>query len=390
MVAVVFVLTALSFGALGSISVFLKPLSAEFAWSRGATAFAYTVTSFASALAGIFWGYIADRFGSRWFGLVGAIAMTGSLLLLSQQDNIWQFYALYFLFGAVGNAIVSSPLYANVGFWFRRNAGLAMGVTAAGGAFGQGLVPHVVGLIIDAQGWRAAYVAMAWSYLAIALPLAFLVREAPARVQARTLNRSPPPDSPVSEREAITWISIAVVFCCNCMAVPIVHLVPLLTDAGHPMEFATSVLMTLMFAGVAGRILAGKLADVIGALPAYMLMSLGQTVSVFWFAQLDGVLGLYALAVFFGFSYSGVMTASVVAARMMVSAGFAGRGLAITAFFGWLGMGLGGYVGGALFDASGAYTLSFAFAAGTGCVNLAILGLFYWRLQRLTPTIRPA
>ena len=67
------------------------------------------------------------------------------------------------------------------------------------------------------------------------------------------------------------------------MSVPIVHLVPLLTDANFTLEFATSVLMVLMFCGAFGRILGGMLGDVIGALPAYILMSLGQTVSVVWF-----------------------------------------------------------------------------------------------------------
>ena len=67
MVFAVFVLSALSFGALGSVSVFLKPLSTEFGWSRGETAFGYTVISFSSALFGgnehnrIFW---LDRHGT--------------------------------------------------------------------------------------------------------------------------------------------------------------------------------------------------------------------------------------------------------------------------------------------------------------------------------------
>ena len=91
MVFAVFILSALSFGALGSISVFLKPLSAEFGWSRGETAFGYTVISFSSALFGMLWGYVADRYGSRYFGFIGAIAMTLSLFLLSKNQNIYQF-----------------------------------------------------------------------------------------------------------------------------------------------------------------------------------------------------------------------------------------------------------------------------------------------------------
>ena len=376
MVFAVFVLSALSFGALGSISVFLKPLAAEFGWSRGETAFGYTIISFSSALFGILWGYIADRFGSRYFGFVAAVAMTASLFLLGKNQTIYQFYALYFLFGALGNAMVTSPLYANVGFWFQQRPGLALGITAAGGAVGQGLMPFCAGLAINAYGWQSAYVILAISYFCIAFPIAFLIRESPTRQAAARQQNHVPTDFPLGERQAVAWISGAIVFCCICMAVPIVHLVPLLTDQGHSVEFATGVLMVLMFSGAFGRILGGRLGDSIGALPAYMLMSLGQTISVVWFPHITNEVFLYGLAVFFGFTYSGVMSCILVCARMMVSAGFAARAMSITSFFGWIGMGLGGYLGGRLFDLQGSYTTSFTFAMVMGFINVAILSLF--------------
>ena len=59
MVVVVFVLSGLAFGSMASISVFLKPVSLEFGWSRGQTSFAYTVASFASAAFGVIWGQVA-------------------------------------------------------------------------------------------------------------------------------------------------------------------------------------------------------------------------------------------------------------------------------------------------------------------------------------------
>lgn len=388
MVFAVFVLSALSFGALGSVSVFLKPLSTEFGWSRGETAFGYTVISFSSALFGILWGYIADRYGSRYFGFVAAVAMTASLFLLSKNQSIYQFYALYFLFGAFGNAMLTSPLYANVGFWFQQRPGLALGITAAGGAVGQGIMPLCAGLAISAYGWQNAYVILAISYFCIAFPIAFLIRESPTRQQAAQQQAQTSVDFPLNEKQVVAWISGAIIFCCICMAVPIVHLVPLLTDRGHSVEFATGVLMVLMFSGAFGRILGGRLGDSIGALPAYMLMSLGQTVSVVWFPHITNEWLLYGLAVFFGFTYSGVMSCILICTRIMVSAGFAARAMSITSFFGWIGMGLGGYLGGRLFDLQGSYTTSFAFAMAMGLINLVILGLFalHIRSARITQT----
>ena len=381
MVACVFILSALSFGTLASISVFLKPLALEFGWSRGQTSLSYTVISFSSAVFGVFWGYIADKYGTRWFGIVAAIMMSLSLFLLSKQTNIYHFYGFYFLFGAFGNAMVTSPLFANVGFWFRNNPGLALGITAAGGAVGQGLIPYFSGIIIETDGWRAAYYFMAIIYLAIAIPAALFIRESPWREQARTSIEEEPRDFPLSEKEAITWLCSAVIFCCICMSVPIVHLVPLLTDAEFTIEFATSVLMVLMFCGAFGRILGGKLGDTIGALPAYMLMSLGQTVSVIWFPYVTNPIGLYLLAAFFGFTYSGVMSSILVTTRMVVSAKFAGRANSLGSFFGWTGMGMGGFFGGYFFDLYGDYFWSFAFASFMGAINLLVLLRFLARIN---------
>lgn len=166
------------------------------------------------------------------------------------------------------------------------------------------------------------------------------------------------------------------------MSVPIVHLVPLLTDAGRPLEQATSVLMVLMFSGALGRILGGKLSDVIGALPSYMFMSAGQTLSVVWFPFLESTLSIYVVAVIFGFTYSGVMSTILVCTRMMVSANYAARAMSITSFFGWFGMGAGGFMGGLLFDITGNYHVSFIAAMAVGSINLMVLVLFSLRIRR--------
>ena len=166
------------------------------------------------------------------------------------------------------------------------------------------------------------------------------------------------------------------------MAVPIMHLVPLLTDSGFSLESATRVLMILMICGAFGRIFGGMLGDYIGPLPGYFLMSLGQTIFVIWFPQVSTTAGIYLLAAFFGFTYSGVMSSILVCTRVMVSAQFAARAMSLTSFFGWIGMGLGGFLGGYFFDSEGNYIWAFTFAGIMGCINLLILSQFWFRIQR--------
>ena len=382
MVLVVFVLSGLAFGSMASISVFLKPVSFEFGWSRGQTSFAYTVASLSSAVFGVLWGQVADKYGTKWFGFVGAICMSLVLFALSSLDSIVQFYTLYFLFGAMGSALLFSPLYANVGFWFKENPGLALGLAASGGAIGQAFIPHLSGILIESSGWKMAYINLAIIYILISLPIAFLIKESPWRINARNQEEEEERNFPLSEKEVVSWISVAVIFCCICMSIPIMHLVPLLTDKGFSLEFATSVLMILMICGAFGRILGGMLGDYIGALPGYILMSFGQTIFVVWFPHLISPASIYVLAALFGFTYSGVMSSILVCTRIMVSAKFGARAMSLTSLFGWIGMGLGGYLGGYFFDIYGDYSWAFAFAGITGIVNLFILALFFMNIRR--------
>ena len=382
MVLVVFVLSGLAFGSMASISVFLKPVSLEFGWSRGQTSFAYTVASLSSAVFGVLWGQVADKYGTKWFGFVGAICMSLVLFALSSLDSIVQFYTLYFLFGAMGSALLFSPLYANVGFWFKENPGLALGLAASGGAIGQAFIPHLSGILIESSGWKMAYVNLAVIYILISLPIAFLIKESPWRINARNQEEEEERSFPLSEKEVVSWISVAVIFCCICMSIPIMHLVPLLTDKGFSLEFATSVLMILMICGAFGRILGGMLGDYIGALPGYILMSLGQTIFVVWFPHLISPASIYFLAALFGFTYSGVMSSILVCTRIMVSAKFGARAMSLTSLFGWIGMGSGGFLGGYFFDIYGDYTWAFTFAGITGIVNLLILVLFFMSIRK--------
>ena len=382
MVLVVFVLSGLAFGSMASISVFLKPVSLEFGWTRGQTSFAYTVASFSSAGLGVMWGQVSDKFGTRWFGFVGAICMSLTLFLLSGMDSVFQFYLLYFLFGAMGSALLFSPLYANVGFWFKENPGLALGLAASGGAIGQAFIPHISGILIESLGWKSAYMNLAFIYIAIALPISFLIKESPWRISARSDNNQDDRYFVLSEKEVVSWISLAVIFCCICMAIPIMHLVPLLTDQGFSLEFATSVLMVLMVFGAFGRIFGGILGDRIGALPGYILMSLGQTIFVIWFPDLISTTTIYVMAALFGFTYSGVMSSILVCTRMMVPANYGARAMSLTSFFGWIGMGLGGFLGGYFFDIYGNYNWAFTFAGLSGVINLIILSFFFLYIRR--------
>lgn len=375
----------LAFGGLGTVTVFLKPMVSAFGWSRGEASMGYTVMSLSAAILGLFWGYFADRWGCRWATIIAALSMSGAFFILSRTETLWQFYLGYSIFGGFGFAALVSPVTANAGFWFEKNKGLAIGMVSAGGAVGAGGVPFFARWLITDYGWQSAFFVLSICFLAIALPLVFLIREAPARLAARgnaVSGSAGNTDYPIAPNEAVSWIAIAAFFCCVCMAVPLVHVVPMISDRGISPQIAASVLMVIMTAAILGRILGGISGERFGALPAYIFFSLGQTLLAFLFPHIAGLTGLYILAIMFGVLYSGDMVSIPYCLRVMVPAEFAGRGLGIATGLAMVGMGFGGYMGGALHDFTGDYIWSFAAASLAGVINLIILAMFLQRRKR--------
>jgi MFS family permease len=252
MVVVSFVIMGLQFGALVSISVFLKPLVAEFGWERGNTAFAYTAGTGAVGLGGIVMGWMADRFSTRPVVLFGAVMLGLSLLLLSYLETLWQLYLFYCILGGLGFAALNVPIITNVGQWFSRNKGLALGIVSAGGALGQGLVPYFARYLMIFSGWRGAYTTLAVIFWAVLLPLALLIRTPPRLAKDRNASASGNPRGteevyPIAPAKVVIWLSIAVIFCCICMATPIIHVVALASDMGFDSQSAVGVLSLIIY-----------------------------------------------------------------------------------------------------------------------------------------------
>jgi len=258
------------------ISVFFIPLNEAFGWTRGSVALINFSGLIGMALGGIVMGRIADRTNTRAVCLFGASVFGLCILAASWAEALWHFYLLFFLAGFLGAGALFAPLIANVGNWFKTGAGVAVGIASAGQALGQGGVPFVSAVLIGAFGWRGALAAFGLLALVTLVPLALLIRQPPSQSEAKKRGHAAVDDDeamPLPTNTVIIWLSAAVVFCCTCMSVPLMHLVPLIQDRGFSAQEASSVAFLMLIVAILGRIVFGKLADMIGALPAYMIAS---------------------------------------------------------------------------------------------------------------------
>ena len=378
-VATCAVMTGMAFGAIVNIAVFLKPLVAEFGWSRAEIAAAYSVATMATGLGGIVMGHFSDRLPVRRVVLFGSLVPCAAFFLLSSLNTPAELYAYHALMGLLGFGAIMVPLTNVTTFWFTRNRGLAIGITSAGGALGQGVMPFIARNLILEQGWRHAYQSMGLIYLAVLIPLALLIRNPPRRSGWATAAGGVDEPNPyaIPRPWLVALLCLAVVFCCTCMATPIVHVVSLGSDFGLGPRESAGLLTVMMVFGVAGRIVTGRVADRIGNLHAYVIVSLAQTVLALWFPYVHTLAGLYALAALFGLGYAGVMTALILCAREFSPQRNTGLSIGLVAFFAWVGMALGAWQGGLFFDLDGNYVQAFLNSSIAGVVNLLILGLLY-------------
>jgi MFS family permease len=370
------------------LSVFFIPLELEFGWQRGSMAFINTAGLLGLAFGGILMGLVADRANIRAVCIFGALVLGLCVLAAAWADQLWQLYALFFIAGAFGGGSLFAPLIALVGGWFRAGAGLAIGIASAGQAVGQGGVPFGAAFLIEWLGWRGAFTSLGILTLIGLTTLGFLMRQPPRRSAAAAAADAE--ETPLPVVVVVVWLSAAILMCCTCMSVPLMHLVPLIQGNGISAPDAGGVLFVLLIAAVAGRVAFGKLADMIGAIPAYLTASLWQTSLVFVFTQIGDLNTFYAFAPVYGFGYAGVMTSLLITTRELTPASRRGGATGVIMAFGWLGHGLGGYQGGLCFDLTGAYTLSFANAALAGMINLVIVGSLFLTVRRRTAAPRQA
>ena len=174
-----------------------------------------------------------------------------------------------------------------------------------------------------------------------------------------------------------TAICLAIIGCCVSMAMPVAHLVAHASDLGHATARAAEMLAVALLTSTVVRLLVGALVvDRFGGLAALLVFSALQTAGLLLYAVADGLLALYAVSVLFGIGYGGINICYPVLVREHLPQAEAGRRLGVILLFGTLGMALGGWLAGYLFDATGSYTPAFLAGAAFNVTNLVIvLGL---------------
>lgn len=178
-VAAAFVTSLLGYGVEHAFSVFLKPLSQYYGWSRTTTAGAFIAFTIGRGVYGVTLGYIIDRWGPRVVVVIGAVLTAAGMMLAAAISEPWHLYVIYAVFIAGGVAAAWIPLAATIAKWFGSKLGTALGVVNAGAGVGIIIVPPLAGVLISYQDVRFAYLEVGAVALVLGLMAASVFRASP-------------------------------------------------------------------------------------------------------------------------------------------------------------------------------------------------------------------
>jgi MFS family permease len=247
-----------------TFSVFVKPLAAEFGWSREAISSGFAIAAVTLGMCSPLLGHWIDRFGPRRIILVCmTVYVCGIASLSLLRSGLWQFYVTCFVLGVVGNGAAHLGYSRSISTWFHRRLGTALAFVMVGAGLGAMILPVVAQSIISRSGWRASYASLGGLALVLGLPLSWrYIRDRPASGRRSAAFEHSGVTWQQGLRSFAFWIITAILFVSSIsMNGAITHLSALLTDRGLTPGDAALCASILGGSSLFGRVVVGWLLD---------------------------------------------------------------------------------------------------------------------------------
>ncbi len=372
----------MAFGAAWITAVALKDIAAEVNGARTVPALASALAWLCSGAGGIMMARIADKVGTRWTVICGAL-MIGTGLTISTLGLPWPLWIGHGLFiGLIGLGGINAPLYIYVSRWFDRRRGSALALISSGSYLAGALWPPIFERAIATFGWRETMLWYALAEIVIIVPLAAIFFRAPPEVvdeaAAPGTAQTPmvlgwPPNL------VFAMMCAAAVMCCVPMAMPQAHLVAFCSDLGIARSVGALMLSVLLGTAFLSRQIWGAISDRIGGLSTVLIGSAWQCSAMIAFLLTQNAAGLFMVSAAFGLGFSGIIPAYVLALRELFPASQASWRIPTLLLFSGGGMALGGWLAGFLYDTYGYYAPAFAAGIGSNILNFVVVGTLVMR-----------
>lgn len=373
-------LALMTVGAAGMyvVPVVLPAVQADFGVARADASLPYTLLMVGFGLGGMLMGRLADRWGVAVPLRIGAIGMGLGFAAAAMSGSIWLFALAHgLLIGLLGSSATFSPLLADTSLWFVRRRGIAVAVCASGNYLGGALWPPIIQHFVESVGWRQTYWGLAVFCSLVMLGLAQLMRQRPPALALTpvTVRGVAASDRPfrLSLGQAQALLCVAGLSCCVAMAMPQVHIVAYCSDLGFGAARGAEMLSLMLACGIVSRLISGAICDRIGGLRTLLLGSALQTVALLLFIPFDGMVSLYVISAMFGLFQGGIVPSYAIIVREHFPAAEAGARVGTVIMFTMVGMALGGWMSGKVFDLTGSYDAAFFNGVAWNLLNFAVV-----------------
>src|SRR5204863_159760 len=373
-------IVCIGLGSLFSLGVFLVPIERAMGWSRGAISTVALLNWAAMGLGSFCWGALSDRIGGRGVALGGGFLLGLGLVLASQAQALWHFCLSFGVLVGFAAGAFYAPLTATTTRWFTARRGLAVALVSAGIGLGILIVAPLARALTSAWDWRVAMLVLGDLAWLVIVPVALLLRE-PATGAVASDDAEPGAQRDYATREVLAapqfWaIALTHFACCAAHSGPIFHMVTHATDQGVAAMAAATVLGVSGLASIAGRIGGGLLADRFGAKPTLIAGLAVQAAMIFGYLFARDLGSFVTLALVFGTAYGGVMPLYALVVREFFGEKVMGSAYGAVFLISTLGMGLGSFAGGAIYDRLGSYAWLFLASAAIGTMAVVLAFTF--------------
>ena len=320
-------------------------------------------------------GPVAQRVGVRWIVLFGGF-MIGTGFVLSTQGGEWSLLIGHGLFvGILGTGSIHAPLYIYVSHWFDRHRGTALALIASGQYVGGAIWPTVLQYSTAQTDWHHTMIFFGVFAIVSIVPvsLIFLGGAAPENVLAPNAATNVAQPMKMNSRTLFSLLCLASVLCCVPMAMPTTHLPALCGDLGISATRGAAMLSVLLGLAFVSRQFWGWLSDWVGGLATVAAASACQALAVLGFAMTTGEAGLFFVSAAFGLGFSGIIPAYFLAIRELFPANQASWRIPALFFCSLVGMAIGGWLAGAIYDYTLSYVPAFAVGFAFNCANVLLI-----------------
>ena len=357
------------------VVIVLPDIQLEFKIDRGTASIPFAFTMVGFAIGNWVMGHVVDRYGITKTIIFAATVNTAGYIAAMYVNNVYSLSILQFFIG-LGTAAAFGPLIADTSHWFLKRRGIAVALIASGNYFSGAIWPPLFNSTLQSDGWRDVYWILALATVFIMIPLSILLTKKISEETARISDAASSDkrqNVTISPKTLTILLSIAGIGCCVAMSMPQVHIVAFCIDLGFGPAVGAEMLSLMLIGGIISRLINGILADKLGGVYTLLIGSTLQCIALFLYLPFDGLVSLYIVSLVFGLSQGGIVPSYAIIIREYLPGVDAGTRVGFVMMCTIMGMAIGGWMSGWIYDLTGSYAAAFWNGIVWNFLNIAIV-----------------